>query len=122
MDAVSLDAVKQERISGVIERWSEFLLREIFEDDVDQMDIEALDEASAFCGDLLARKVAEALLEHRGSSLEEAVCPDCRTHCAVKTKDRTLLLRRGDVGWSEPKSRCPRCQRDFFPSAGCIED
>lgn len=121
MKSGRLEAAEKGRIGEVAERWSEFLLREIFEDGLFEMDIETLDEASAFCGDVLAQKLGEALLRGRSAPLEEAVCPDCDTHCDVEGNDRKLLLRRGEVRWSEPKSHCPQCQRDFFPSAGGVE-
>ena len=121
METGRLRTAEQERIAGVVEHWSEFLLREVFEDGVDDMDLDQMDEASALCGDLLAQKLAAALLQRRGAPLEEAVCPDCHTHCDIVMEDRTLLLRRGEVRWSEPKSHCSRCERDFFPSQSDAE-
>ena len=120
MEAGRLGSVEETRIRSVAGQWSDFLLREVFGNELEQMDLDKIDEASAFCGDALAQAMAEALLRHRAAALEESVCPDCGTHCDVEGNDRTLLLKRGDVAWSEPKSHCPKCDRDFFPSAGPV--
>lgn len=121
METIQLEAAAEVRIREVAEHWSGFLLREVFGDAVDSMDLEMMDEAAAFCGDVLAQKMAEALLRRRGEPLTEEACPECGRVCEVKPKDRRLLLRRGPVEWAEPKSRCPGCQRDFFPLASCPE-
>ena len=117
MKSGRLGAAEKAQIAEIVDRWSEFLLREIFEESLCEMDIDSMEEAGVFCGDALARKLSESLLQGRSVTLEEAVCPDCGTHCDIEQNDRTLLLRRGEVRWSEPKAHCPQCQRDFFPSA-----
>lgn len=118
MERGRLDAAEEARIRELAGHWSGFLFREVFGDAVETMDLDMMDEASAFCGDVLAQKLAEELLRRRGEGLaEEEACPECGRSGKVVAEDRTLLLRRGEVAWAEPKSRCARCRRDFFPLA-----
>jgi len=121
MEKGRLEAAEVVRIREVAGHWSGLLLREVFGDAVDSMDLEMMDEAATLCGDALAQAMAEALLRQRSEGLKNQACPKCGRTCQVESKDRRLLLRRGEVEWAEPKSRCPVCQRDFFPLAGAVE-
>lgn len=45
-------------------------------------------------------------------------CPDCGrpTLAADPPEPRRLETGAGDAVWAEPKTRCQKCRRDFFPS------
>jgi hypothetical protein len=46
------------------------------------------------------------------------LCPDCGrpTLADDQPTPRRLETGAGDAVWSEPKTRCQKCRRDFFPS------
>lgn len=48
----------------------------------------------------------------------QAPCPECRKLCEVTCQTRAIKSVDGEVELIEAKARCPRCERDFFPSAG----
>ena len=49
---------------------------------------------------------------------EYGVCPGCGqpTPPAEPPQPRRLETGAGDAVWEEPKTRCQKCRRDFFPS------
>jgi hypothetical protein len=60
----------------------------------------------------LARQAAQ---EERPA--EYAACPGCgRPGGAAEGEPRRLETGGGDAVWMEPKTRCQKCRRDFFPS------
>lgn len=48
-------------------------------------------------------------------------CPTCDHSCEVNWVERTLNSKYGEPTVAEPKCHCPRCKRDFFPSASAAE-
>ncbi len=61
----------------------------------------------------LARQAAQA-----EPPSEYGVCPNCGqpTTAADQLEPRRLETGDGDAVWEEPKTRCDKCRRDFFPS------
>jgi hypothetical protein len=49
---------------------------------------------------------------------EYDVCPGCGrpTRPGDPPEPRRLETGQGDAVWNEPKTRCDKCRRDFFPS------
>jgi hypothetical protein len=49
---------------------------------------------------------------------EYDLCPGCGrpTRPGDLTEPRRLETGQGDAVWNEPKTRCEKCRRDFFPS------
>jgi hypothetical protein len=49
---------------------------------------------------------------------EYRVCPECGrpTTATGQVEPRRLETGDGDAVWEEPKTRCQKCRRDFFPS------
>lgn len=47
----------------------------------------------------------------------QQACPECGEACSVRTEKRLVTGIDGPVELLEPKSHCPACRRDFFPSA-----
>jgi hypothetical protein len=49
---------------------------------------------------------------------EYNVCPTCSrpTPAGDLPEPRRLATGAGDAVWAEPKTRCQKCRRDFFPS------
>lgn len=45
-----------------------------------------------------------------------AACPGCQKLCNVDCEPRTVKSIDGEVEVIEPRTRCSRCERDFFPS------
>ena len=48
-------------------------------------------------------------------------CPTCERSCEVDWVNRSLNTKYGPSLVPEPKCHCPRCKRDFFPSASAVE-
>jgi hypothetical protein len=48
-------------------------------------------------------------------------CPSCGADCRVNWRERPMQTRYGEVQLPEPVCHCPRCRRDFFPSAAGAE-
>jgi hypothetical protein len=61
----------------------------------------------------LARQAAQAECPS-----EYGVCPCCGqpTRPGDQPEPRRLETGNGDAVWEEPKNRCDKCRRDFFPS------
>lgn len=47
-------------------------------------------------------------------------CPGCGCLCAAAAQPRAMTGLDGPLDLLELKSHCPRCRRDFFPSAGSV--
>ena len=49
---------------------------------------------------------------------EYSLCPGCDlpTLATDLPEPRRLETGQGDAVWNEPKTRCDKCRRDFFPS------
>ena len=69
-----------------------------------------------------ARLAAQQADEH----FQEASCPTCgacgESDAAENKKTRPLQTQDGKIPLAEPAFHCPRCHRDFFPSAERIGD
>jgi hypothetical protein len=51
-------------------------------------------------------------------------CPDCGRPLPTGdlTEPRQLQTKVGMAAWAEPKTRCQKCRRDFFPSESQLGD
>jgi len=70
-------------------------------------------------GRMVARALDARLAEqHAAHFAGEEPCPTCREKHLPKESPHDLELQTadGEVGLREPAFRCPRCERDFFPS------
>ncbi|MGE3999890.1 MAG: hypothetical protein AB7I48_06725 [Planctomycetaceae bacterium] len=47
-------------------------------------------------------------------------CPECGELCAAAAQPRQITAWDGPLELLDVKSHCPRCRRDFFPSAGSV--
>ncbi|HEY7680863.1 MAG TPA: hypothetical protein VIC04_10130 [Terriglobia bacterium] len=47
-------------------------------------------------------------------------CPECGTACDLGPSRREVSSIDGKLPLQELKGHCPRCRRDFFPSAGNV--
>ena len=90
---------------------------EKLDEDFSQMEDASVQLAQAFQRGFLAAKT-ERHAEQYGSSQP---CPDCGTECGRHEETRPLHVRHGCVELKEPVFYCPRCRRDFFPSAVGLE-
>lgn len=69
-------------------------------------------------GQQLSRMIQQARLEEVAlAQRPQAACPTCGDVYEVAHPRRPLKSIDGQVEAMEPKSHCPRCRRDFFPSA-----
>ena len=72
-------------------------------------------------GRMLGRALDEHLTHQHAEHFQEASCPTCGATGglggAENTKTRPLQTDDGKVSLAEPFFHCPRCDRDFFPSA-----
>ena len=76
--------------------------------------------------------LTEAMLRHalsRQAAQEQRPpeydrCPDCGqpTPTADPAQPRRLQTKVGTATWTEPKTRCQKCRRDFFPSESQFGD
>ena len=69
-------------------------------------------------GKQLSRQVQQQQMrELNASHSPTAKCPECGTHCPLRTQDRPMKSVDGDTDLQELVGDCPRCRRSFFPDA-----
>ena len=71
-------------------------------------------------GRMLGRSLDAHLAQQHGEQFQEASCSTCGASGesdAGKNKTRPLQTQDGKIALGEPAFHCPRCNRDFFPSA-----
>jgi hypothetical protein len=80
-----------------------------------------LEETVAAIREVLSEEMFQQALARQAAPEERPpeyrVCPDCgRPVQAAQPQPRRLETGGGDAIWAEPKARCQKCRRDFFPS------
>src|SRR5262249_49595715 len=79
-----------------------------------------LEEAAERGGNQVSRDLSERHVRaraDRGAGGVARKCPECRGPLKPGQKrDRRLTTTRGQVGWTEQTTHCPRCRRAFSPS------
>lgn len=85
-----------------------------------------IEDLTAEIGDELTRQLLKIELSRRSEEMSAAgshCCPECGHEVAVEAEREPLILKglRGEVEYSEPVCRCPRCRASFFPSGRRIE-
>ena len=71
-------------------------------------------------GRMLGRSLDEHLTAQHAERFQQASCPTCGARDesdVVSKKARPLETLDGKIPLTEPAFHCPRCNRDFFPSA-----
>jgi uncharacterized protein with PIN domain len=70
----------------------------------------------AMTEEMLQQALARQAAQERPPEYD--LCPDCGrpTQEGELAEPRRLETGAGDAVWSEPKTRCQKCRRDFFPS------
>ena len=72
-------------------------------------------------GRMLGRSLDEHLTHQHAEHFQEASCPTCgasgESDVAENKKTRPLQTHDGKIPLAELVFHCPRCNRDFFPSA-----
>jgi len=70
-------------------------------------------------GRMVGRAVDEHLTARHAEHFQERPCPSCGVLGESKEtqKSRPLQTVDGEIPLTEPAFHCPRCDRDFFPSA-----
>ena len=72
-------------------------------------------------GRMLGRSLDEHLTLEHAEHFQEATCPTCaafgESDAADNKKTRPLQTQDGKIPLAEPAFHCPKCDRDFFPSA-----
>jgi hypothetical protein len=79
-----------------------------------------IEEFGHQAGRMVARAVDAHLADqHAEHFVVEEPCPSCGEQRRPKEKPHDLPLQTtdGEVTLHEPAGHCPRCRRDFFPSA-----
>jgi DNA repair exonuclease SbcCD ATPase subunit len=72
-------------------------------------------------GQQLSRMIQQSRIREVAlANSSQAACPSCGDVCEVAHPKRDLKSIDGVVDAMEPKAHCPRCRRDFFPSACAI--
>lgn len=114
------EATRKAEIQAVVAAWAAEELAEqgalLTMDDIENRMIEI--------GDAVAREYGATVLRHRlQAASQPPPCPQCG-HASEFAGEhrRPLVSRRGQVPTSEPKYRCPKCRRHFFPSVGGVGD
>lgn len=80
-----------------------------------------LEEFTGQIGDELARQLANTDLTDRSREVAgqtTACCPECGRECPMDPEPEPIILQgqRSEIEYLEPRSHCPSCRRDFFPS------
>lgn len=71
---------------------------------------------------VLTEEMLQQALARQAAQVERpppyAVCPSCGrpTRLGDVPEPRRIETGQGDAVWDEPKTRCAKCRRDFFPS------
>lgn len=76
-------------------------------------------------GRMIARAVdAELVRQHASHFADAQSCPTCNEKRPLKESPHPLPMQTDDgrVTLHEPACHCPRCRRDFFPSADSTVD
>ncbi len=72
-------------------------------------------------GRMLGRSLDEHLALEHAEYFQEATCPTCaafgESDVGDNKKTRPLQTQDGKIPLAEPAFHCPKCDRDFFPSA-----
>jgi|SRR5262249_869519 len=72
--------------------------------------------------EVLGEEMFEQALSRQAADTERPqeyeVCPGCgrATRPGDLPEPRRIETGQGDAVWNEPKTRCDKCRRDFFPS------
>ena len=78
-----------------------------------------IENAAHETGQKLSRMIQQSRIQDVAlAAAPQAACPTCGDVCEVAHPRRTIKSIDGPVETLEPKTHCPRCRRDFFPSAG----
>jgi hypothetical protein len=77
-----------------------------------------LEEIAGALADEMARQLIEGQVQaHASAESPPGACPSCQASlCRAPTRPRELTTTRGQVAWTQPTLRCPRCRRAFSPS------
>ena len=77
-----------------------------------------IEEAACKTGQELAQFIQQVRIENIALTQgPQSPCPTCGDVCKVSHPRRKVKSIAGSVEIMEPKAHCPRCRRDFFPSA-----
>lgn len=77
-----------------------------------------IEHAAHETGKELSRRIQQSRIREVAlASAPQAGCPTCGDVCEVTHPRRSIRSMDGPVQTLEPKAHCPRCRRDFFPSA-----
>lgn len=77
-----------------------------------------IEDAAHETGKELSRMIQQSRIREVAlASAPQAGCPGCGDVCEVVHPQRSVKSMDGPVETLEPKAHCPRCRRDFFPSA-----
>lgn len=112
-------AAKREEIEELARHWGELLAREVYPQgpglDVSLADME---EMVAHATRAIVQGAIGQMTEDQAQLLAaEQACPTCGRACPIRRKSRAVAVRGGSVELDEPVAHCPKCRRDFFPSA-----
>lgn len=81
-----------------------------------------IEEIGHQAGQAMATEIDHQLIaDHESHFADKQACPQCGEPCASKHGERELTTRDGPMELPEATCHCPRCRRDFFPSAGSVE-
>lgn len=119
MASRKLSEAKLREIQEVAAGWGKLLASEAFAGgpglDVTLADME---DVAAAATQALVRGAIEEMANRQAQELgDQAPCPTCETLCQLRRKKRAVTVRGGTASLDEPVGHCPRCRRDFFPSA-----
>lgn len=80
-----------------------------------------MESAGHQLGQAVAQMATERLAISRAERLEgPQACPRCGCSCPLSHRDRKLTTVDGPIDLHEAVCHCPKCRRDFFPSASSV--
>ena len=107
-----------QEIRDLAAQWGKIVARHAFGDQGPgtEVDFQAMEDLAAAAAAGLSAGTLSVLLQQQAEALgPQQPCPDCGRLCVVRSADRPLDYRGGQLTQREPLCHCPDCRRDFFP-------
>jgi len=112
------------QIEELAKQWGKIIVAETFGEEGPGLDVDLamMEEAAVAAARGLTAGTLEEATRRQGERFGATqACPDCGTDCDIRYASRPITVRGGRFEHEEPVAHCPRCRRDFFPSASRVE-
>ena len=123
MAPVSISPQQIEQVRELTKGWGQVICRRLFGEDGPGLDVNlsAMEQLAVHAMQGLAEGILQTATQQQAQQRgPQQACPDCDQPCPVTHEPRLITTRGGPFLYHEPVCHCPRCRRDFFPSASCF--